>query len=251
MAWATLGAAGISAASAYAVNQANIKNQRKTNDLSVNLANTSHQREVADLRLAGLNPILSAQGSGASTPNLGSATVDNPVASLADTVNSAFSGHSRRKVEQEQVEQIRQATLNNRLTNEQMALETQALRAEADERVSSARNAKLEEDLDFGAKMRYLEGSGNWNPDGSERPHLSADGRRSYKVYSPKNYESTSDLYRGRWISGLKDASNRNWRNNARAIGDTVNSAVDAGVKLTPARHVPKWSYQRGRRPVP
>jgi hypothetical protein len=42
---------------------------RRTRDLSVKMANTSHQREVADLRAAGLNPLLSVN-SGAGTPNL-------------------------------------------------------------------------------------------------------------------------------------------------------------------------------------
>lgn len=89
LAGSILGAGALASAGAIYTNQQNLKNTNKWNDVQVDLANTAHQREVLDLRSAGLNPVLSASGSGASVPALGSANMTNPAEGIADGISSA------------------------------------------------------------------------------------------------------------------------------------------------------------------
>lgn len=183
--------AGLAASSAAAVytNSQNIKYASDANDTQIALANTAHQREVRDLQAAGLNPILSASGSGASVPQLKVPDLSNPLGDAAATAKDLASA------------------ANGSLNAEIRGAQASASSAESEARVLKReeyldQQRAMLEDIDNSARLQALLGEPDKDKDvqvvsGRRGMRANFGGEGSTKAYNDLVSKYRRDLWNG------------------------------------------------------
>lgn len=143
-------------------NAANAQMAQKQMDFQERMSDTAYQRAVADMKKAGINPMLAVSQGGATTPGGSSAVMQNSSAPLASGLSSAFNAYSnyidldtKRRTNELLAHQSN--TEMGKLTN--LISQSNVYDAEAELKRSQIPGYHVERDIDtgkYGTILRYL-----------------------------------------------------------------------------------------------
>lgn len=153
---------GLGLAGSLFSNRSSAKNAQAQRDWEEYMSSTAHQREVADLRAAGLNPVLSATKGGASTPSVGLPQVSDAGSAAVSGAVAARRSQTEFDMSRSTIENVKADTSLKRETESRTRMDKAKLVAETSnvkalgkimsEQLSSAKaaavSAKLEEGID-------------------------------------------------------------------------------------------------------
>lgn len=138
-----IASAAIGSAGGLWSNSQNLGESKANRAWQERMSNTAHQREVADLRAAGLNPILSGLGgSGAAVGGGSMARTQNP---FENAGNDFYSARRFSEIEKEQLKnetELKDSTTQLNRQNTELAAEQQRLTA-LNQKVSTAQEAQI------------------------------------------------------------------------------------------------------------
>lgn len=122
MSWAYVGAAAVTVVGGVMQNQSQKKEARENRAFQQEASNTAVQRRMADMRAAGINPILAGRFD-ASTPAGSMAPISNVAGNLSSAAATKQAFAAERKIEQEIVNLAAQ----EKLTKQQTIVYTQTV----------------------------------------------------------------------------------------------------------------------------
>lgn len=124
-------------------NQANAREAEKNRNWQETMSSTAHQRQMADMRKAGLNPILSASQGGAASGAGAQGVMQN---SAADASRSAA-----------ELGQMKTAMKNQKADTELKTQQMEKVKAETEGAKNSAKSVKMQNDRSALANTAILE----------------------------------------------------------------------------------------------